>query len=120
LNHFLKMVFNTINTPDHKNTHFMIKHIVFFKLTSENEKKTEQLRQMEEIFSPLGRQLNYITEYRTGINFNKADFAWDFVIDSVFRNNEDLQKYQESREHQEAVKKGSLIEKTKAVIDYKF
>jgi len=100
----------------------MIKHIVFFKLTSSlnsNDKK-EQLKEMEEIFSPLGHKLNYISEYRTGINFNKADFAWDFVIDSVFGNKEDLQKYQVSDEHQEAIRKGSHIEKTKAIIDYEF
>jgi heme-degrading monooxygenase HmoA len=98
----------------------MIKHIVFFKLTSKAETKKEQLKKMEEIFSPLGHKLNYIVEYKTGINFNKADFAWDFVIDSVFRSNEDLQKYQISDEHKEAVSKGSHIEKTKAVIDYEF
>jgi hypothetical protein len=97
----------------------MIKHIVFFKLSSD-QNKNDQLKQMEEIFSPLGRQLSYIVEYRTGKNFNDADFAWDFVIDSVFRTTEDLQKYQVSREHTEAVKKGSVIEKTKAVIDYEF
>jgi hypothetical protein len=100
----------------------MIKHIVFFKLSSllTPVEKKEQLKKMEEIFSPLGHKLNYIVEYKTGINFNKADFAWDFVIDSVFRNKEDLQKYQVSDEHQEAVIKGSTIEKTKAIIDYEF
>jgi heme-degrading monooxygenase HmoA len=100
----------------------MIKHIVFFKLTSSlnSKDKKEQLQRMEEIFSHLGHNLNYIVEYRTGRNFNKADFAWDFVIDSVFRSNEDLQKYQVSDEHKEAVSKGSHIEKTKAVIDYEF
>lgn len=100
----------------------MIKHIVFFKLSSSLTpvEKKEQLKKMEEIFSPLGRKLNYIVEYKTGTNFNKADFAWDFVIDSVFRNKEDLQKYQVSDEHQEAVIKGATIEKTKAVIDYEF
>jgi hypothetical protein len=100
----------------------MIKHIVFFKLSSSLSpaEKKEQLKKMEEIFSPLGRKLNYIVEYKTGINFNKADFAWDFVIDSVFRNKEDLQKYRVSDEHQEAVSKGTIIKKTKAVIDYEF
>ena len=44
----------------------------------------------------------------------------DFAIDSVFSNKEDLQKYQESEEHKEAIKKGSEIEKIKAVIDYEF
>jgi len=68
----------------------------------------------------LGQKLPYIVEYRTGINFNEASHAWDFAIDSVFRNREDLNKYMVSTEHQEAVRKASEIEKTKAVIDYQF
>jgi len=75
---------------------------------------------MEEIFSPLGGILPYIIEYRTGINFNDAPHSWDFVIDSIFRNKEDLQRYQDSDEHKEAILRGLEIEKTKAVIDYEF
>jgi hypothetical protein len=79
-----------------------------------------QLKRMEEIFSPLGSKFPFIEEFRTGINFNQQPSAWDFAIDSIFRNREDLQKYQESNEHKEAVREGSEIEKTKAVVDYEF
>jgi hypothetical protein len=68
----------------------------------------------------LGIKLPFIVEYRTGINFNEASHAWDFVIDSVFTDKEDLNRYMESDEHQKAVKEASAIEKTKAVIDYEF
>jgi len=100
----------------------MIKHIIFFKLSDSltPDEKLVQLTTMEEIFSRLGQKLPYIVEYRTGINFNEASHAWDFAIDSVFRNREDLNKYMVSTEHQEAVRKASEIEKTKAVIDYQF
>jgi len=100
----------------------MIKHIVFFKLSdaSTSEKKQEQLKKMELIFSPLGSKFPFIIEYRTGMNFNEASHAWDFAIDSIFRNTDDLQKYMVSPEHLEAVSKASVIEKTKAVIDYEF
>ena len=100
----------------------MVKHIVFFKLSKslEPKKRQLQLKKMEEIFSPLGGILPYIIEYRTGININGAPHSWDFVIDSIFRNKEDLQKYQESEEHKDAIRIGSEIEKTKAVIDYEF
>jgi UV DNA damage repair endonuclease len=100
----------------------MVKHIVLFKLSSSllPENKHAKLKKMEEIFSPLGKELPYIIEYRTGYNFSNAAHAWDFAIDSVFRSKEDLQRYQESAEHQEAIKKGMEIKKTKAVIDYEF
>lgn len=75
---------------------------------------------MDEIFSPLGNILPFIVEFRTGFNFTAAPHAWDFAIDSIFRNKEDLEKYIVSAEHVEAVKKASEVEKTKAVIDYEF
>jgi hypothetical protein len=100
----------------------MVKHIVFFKFTKSlsPEDKMSQLKIMEQIFSPLGSKYPFIIEYRTGINFNHASHAWDFAIDSIFRNNEDLQIYMVSPEHIEAVRIASEIEKTKAVIDYEF
>jgi Stress responsive A/B Barrel Domain len=100
----------------------MIKHIVFFKLPKfhSDEDKKLQLKRMNEIFSPLGDKFPFIVEYRTGNNFNKASHAWDFAIDSIFRNKEDLQEYLESDKHTEAVRLASGIEKNKAVIDYEF
>jgi hypothetical protein len=102
--------------------HTMIKHIVFFKLTGSltPEKKLVQLKKMEEIFSPLSGKFPFIIEYRTGINFTEAPHAWDFVIDSIFKNKADLHEYMVSDLHMDAVRKASSIEKTKAVIDYEF
>jgi sugar/nucleoside kinase (ribokinase family) len=100
----------------------MVKHIVFFKLSDSQspENKKAELNKMEQIFSPLGRKFSFIIEYRTGINFSKVSHAWDFAIDSVFSNKEDLQKYQDSEDHKEAIRKGSEIKKSRAVIDYEF
>jgi hypothetical protein len=100
----------------------MVKHIVLFKLTtfSDEEDKMSQLRKMKEIFSVLPEKLGYITEYRTGINFTVAEHAWDFVIDSIFRGREELEQYQVSDVHREAIRKASSIGKTKAVVDYEF
>jgi hypothetical protein len=100
----------------------MIKHIVFFKLSdyASAEEKKLQLNKMDEIFSPLGTILPFIVDFKTGFNFTDVPHAWDFVIDSIFKTREDLQKYMLSPEHVEAVEKASVIKKTKAVIDYEF
>jgi hypothetical protein len=100
----------------------MVKHIIFFKLARSYtpEIRKMHLRQMEDIFSPIGKKLPFIIDYRTGINFNEENYSWDFVIDSLFRNREDLKRYQESKEHLEAIGMGRHIEKSKAVIDYEF
>jgi hypothetical protein len=100
----------------------MIKHIVFFKLlkaTSPDDKKI-QIERLDEIFSPLGKKFSFIIEYRTGINFNYAAHAWDFTIDSIFRNREDLELYMVSEDHKKAIAAAAEIEKVKAVIDYEF
>lgn len=100
----------------------MVKHIVFFKLEKYNSLngKKLQVKRLDEIFSPLGHILPFIVDFKTGINYNEASHAWDFAIDSVFRNKADLEKYMVSEEHLNAVKTASAIEKIKAVIDYEF
>lgn len=98
----------------------MVKHIVIFKLTPpySGEEKEEGLQQLQDIFGPLGEKLGFPVEYHTGINILNADYAGDFVIDSLFDSAEDLRRYQSSPEHIEAVSKASSVRKTKTVVDY--
>jgi len=44
---------------------------------------------------------------------NEAPHAWDFAIDSIFRNREDLKKYMVSDEHVEAVGIASKLKRPK-------
>ena len=98
----------------------MIKHIVIFKLTPPYtpEEKHTAVMKLKEAFGPLGNKLNYIIEYRTGVNILDADHAGDFIIDSTFASPEDLKRYQSSEAHQEAVAQASVIRKAKVVVDY--
>ena len=100
----------------------MVKHIVFFKLTSygNNAEKDYQLQEIEKAFISIPEKLDYIVDYRTCRNISEADHAWDFVIDSLFQSVEDLRRYQASDPHNEAVKRAAAIEKIKAVIDYEY
>lgn len=100
----------------------MVKHIVLFRLTtfSDNEEKRAQMEELKEIFSSLPEKLPYLKDYRTGCNITGADHAWDFAIDSVFCDIEELREYQQSSEHLEAVRKASRIGKVKAMVDYEF
>ena len=98
----------------------MIKHIVIFKLTPPftSEEKERSLGKLNEIFSPLGRKLDFIIEYKTRISILEAEHAGDFVIDSTFSSQEDLNRYIASVEHRKAVEEASVIRKTKIVADY--
>lgn len=97
----------------------MIKHIVLFRVRGAGSFEERQAAALElsAIFSPL-ESLGCVSDYKTGINFNSNDSAWDFVIDSLFENPEKLKEYQESIEHTAAVRAASHISKDKAVIDY--
>jgi len=99
----------------------MVKHIVIFKLTppcTPAEKK-ESLRKLKEYFGPVGNKLDYIIEYRTGLNILEDEHAGDFVIDATFTSVEDLRRYQLSEAHRKAVIAASSIKKAKIVVDYK-
>jgi hypothetical protein len=98
----------------------MIKHIVIFKLTPPYtaEEKEIFLNRLNEIFSPLGRKLDFIIEYKTGINILDAAHAGDIVRDSTFSSQEDLNRYIASEEHRQAVEQASVIRKTKIAADY--
>ena len=64
-----------------------------FKLRhfSNNIEKEGQLQKMKEIYSVLPEKLDFIIEFRTGRNITHSDNSWDFAIDLVFLNREDLQ-----------------------------
>jgi hypothetical protein len=98
----------------------MIKHIVIFKLTPPYtaEEKEIFLKRLNDIFGPLGRKFDFIIEYKTGINILEAEHAGDFVIDSTFSSQEDLNRYIASEEHRQAVAEASGIRKTKIAADY--
>jgi len=98
----------------------MVKHIVIFKLATPctpGEKK-ESLGKLKEFFGPVGNKLNYIIEYRTGVNILEDNHAGDFVIDATFASVEDLRRYQLSEPHRRAVVAASVIKKSKIVVDY--
>ena len=98
----------------------MVKHIVIFKLTPPctPEEKEKSVRKLKEAFGPVGNKLNYIIEYRTGVNMLEADHAGDFVIDATFASVEDLRRYQNSVPHRDAVSLAKSIKKAKLVVDY--
>ncbi|MFN8239868.1 MAG: Dabb family protein [Bacteroidales bacterium] len=100
----------------------MVKHIVLFKLTSFRDEgdKALQLDMLEKSFSVLPSRLDYIIEYRTKRNITAGTASWDFAIDSVFATKADLERYQVSDEHSEAIKNASVIKKEKAILDYEY
>jgi len=97
----------------------MIKHIVIFRITGNYDKETRRrlAYELAACFSPL-KEHSSVTEYKTGVNFNESENAWDVVIDSLFESRAKLEEYQVSIEHQQAIKSAARFNKEKAVVDY--
>ena len=98
----------------------MIHHIVMFKIAkfddeSDRERKIEELKL---IFEKLPGKIKSLKSYEVGININSSNHAYDVVINSSFRTQEELNSYVVHPEHQYAIEKASAIQKTKVVVDY--
>lgn len=99
----------------------MIKHIVFWKInkdgTEEERKATvEAFRQKTEYLKTIIPQ---IKEATVGYNYNDGD-VFHVCIDSVFENEEELDKYIYHPEHLKVREFMNSVSYDKTVFDYKF
>ena len=88
---------------------------------AEFDNESDRMRKIEElnsIFSSLPGKIKTIKSYEVGTNINSSHHAYDVVINSTFKNMEDLNAYVIHPEHQYAIEKASTIPKVKAVVDY--
>ncbi|NOZ47650.1 MAG: Dabb family protein [Chlorobi bacterium] len=98
----------------------MIKHIVMFKLKPtqtifEKEKVAEKVKLN---FESLKAKIKEIHSYTVGINISKSPSAFDVVVDSTFKSEEDLKTYSKHPEHIKAVEFNSKFSSEKVVVDY--
>lgn len=101
----------------------MIKHIVLFKLADEAEGKTKAenaviIKEQLEALKGLIPEIQYIS---VEINHKNADKDnYDIILDSEFKNLEDLNTYAIHPEH---LRVGDYVKKvriSRAAIDYEF
>ena len=82
--------------------HIMIlKHIVLWKLKdhAEGRSKQENAMWMKEHLEALKGKIPELVSAEVGININRSDAAFDAVLISSFRNEEDLEKYKNNPLH---------------------
>ncbi len=98
----------------------MIRHIVMFKLRKFDsvEEKLASAQKIRANFLDLKNFINEIISYEVGINIVNSPKSFDIVINSEFKNLEDLKKYQEHPAHLSAVALNSEFSVNKVVVDY--
>lgn len=76
-----------------------MKHIVMWKLKEEN--KTENAKKIKAGLEALIKTIPEIKSIEVGINTNDSDMAFDVVLISEFKNQADLDSYQNNPKHLE-------------------
>ncbi|MGL4740765.1 MAG: Dabb family protein [Sarcina sp.] len=94
----------------------MIKHIVMWKLKEEN--KVENANKIKASLEALKAEIEEIVEIEVGIDINKSDAAYDVVLYSTFKSQEDLDAYQIHKKHKEAGVFIKSVVTSRVVVDY--
>ncbi|MFR5265880.1 Dabb family protein [Clostridium sp.] len=77
----------------------MIKHIVMWKLKEENKEKNAM--KIKNDLEALKDKIEELKSIEVGINFNESEAAYDVVLYSEFESKEDLDSYQNNKDHKE-------------------
>ena len=98
----------------------MIKHIVMWKLKdfAEGRNKADNALRMKQALENLKLKVPEIVEIEAGIDFNKSEAAFDIVLYSSFKSQEDLLRYQKHPDHQLVADFINKIQVERAVVDY--
>lgn len=98
----------------------MIKHIVMIKLKSfpKEEDKDKNALKLKIDLENLKKIIKEINFFEVGINFSPSASAYDIVIISEFKNNDDLDKYRTNPEHQKVLDFLRSISSKTIVVDY--
>ncbi|MGL5634047.1 MAG: Dabb family protein [Sarcina sp.] len=95
----------------------MIKHIVMWKLKEEN--KADVAKKIKKSLEFLKNEIIEIVEIEVGININESDAAYDVVLYSRFKSEEDLDIYQKHPKHLEVSGFIKSVVASRVVVDYK-
>jgi len=94
----------------------MIKHIVLFNIKSENKDKNTA-KVIAELRS-LSRKITELVFLEIGTNFSDSPSAYDIILVSHFKSEEDLNIYRKHPEHVKVLKVISPHIKKTAFCDY--
>jgi hypothetical protein len=95
----------------------MLKHIVLFKLKSDN--LTEDVAKAKEMLEALTDKIPELLSMKVYVD-NVNDQNYDFALDSEFKNEEDLKIYANHPEHLKVVSFLKPMIEGRACVDTKF
>ncbi|MCK4922332.1 MAG: Dabb family protein [Bacteroidales bacterium] len=94
----------------------MIKHIVFFKIKTQN--KQEDLKELKKMIDDLGTSIPSVINIEAGINFSPRESAFDLALFAEFNDEQGLKEYQVHPQHVKLIDHLGKLDKEIAVVDY--
>jgi len=100
----------------------MIRHIVFwnFKEHAEGRTAAENMELAKEKLLALKPLIPELVEANCGKDFNRSPVAFEFALNTVLKNKEDLQIYQDNPDHVLVKKFLGKVTCERAVVDYEY
>jgi hypothetical protein len=98
----------------------MIKHVVMWKLKdfAEDADKARNAKRIKIELEALKKTIPQLFHLEVGINLLASDAAYDLVLFSVFKNEKDLEIYQNHPDHRAVAEFINLLKESKVVVDY--
>jgi len=100
----------------------MIKHVVMWKMKpfAEGADAEANMNIMRERLSALKNVIPQIVRYECGADFLRSPASYDFAIDCVVKNVEDLRIYNDHPEHIRIKQFIAKVTDARVVVDYEF
>ncbi len=98
----------------------MIKHVVMWKLKdfAEDADKARNAKRIKIELEALKNTIPQIFHLEVGISFLQSDAAYDVVLFSVFKNEKDLELYQNHPDHRAVAEFIGKVREDRVVVDY--
>jgi hypothetical protein len=99
----------------------MIKHVVMWKLKdfAEDADRARNAVRIKIELEALKQSIPQIFHLEVGINFLDSPAAYDLVLFSVFKNEKDLEQYQNHPDHLAVAEFIGKVRESRVVVDYK-
>jgi len=99
----------------------MIKHVVMWKLKdfAENADRARNAKRIKIELEALKNTIPQIFHMEVGINILVSDAAYDVVLYSIFKNERDLEIYQNHPNHRAVAEFVGKVKEHRVVVDYK-
>lgn len=99
----------------------MIKHVVMWKLKefAEDADRARNAKRIKIELEALKNTIPQIFHLEVGINILESDAAFDVVLFSVFKNEKDLEVYQNHPNHRAVAEFVGKVNESRIVVDYK-